>query len=217
MGKNNKISSNDKNSLIMLAVLITLLALAFVFFNVSRSLPLSYLAIFIIVFEIGMLPVLCKNYYKLHNQEAGVLRFIPYVNMLSMFPKYATLFSLASFVITLLLVVANVVPFYATSIEAMDEVMRLKDNLFSFAILAGLTFNVSLGVGFTSVYKHLLDLKEEYNHGKRSKTELAYFFMLYMPFLRCFALYNMNNVIGVMLSTGYQYGVDYSKLKIEEE
>ena len=46
------LNSKDKNNLIMAAVLVSMVAMAVIFFKLSRMLPLLYMAVGIIAFEI---------------------------------------------------------------------------------------------------------------------------------------------------------------------
>ena len=72
------LNSKDKNNLIMAAVLVSMVAMAVIFFKLSRMLPLLYMAVGIIAFEIFyVIPAFCDKFYKQYGIDAGSTKWIP--------------------------------------------------------------------------------------------------------------------------------------------
>lgn len=212
------LNTKDKNNLILAAALIAMIVVAAVSFNLSRALPLLYMfAIIEIVELVFTIPSVCGNYYSLFGIHAGAVRFIPFYNVIMVFEKPIAAATVALSAATAVLGYLAIGPMFWVTSDNVDFFSDIQYRSLGWAILAFILLSVVVGIGYISVYRDVLDMKEELTGGTASKAEFANFVLLLLPVARGFVLFNLSHVMKMLLAAGYEYGKDYTELEIEEE
>lgn len=212
------VSSSDKNKLILVGTFVALIVMVVIFFNISRMLPLLYLAVFLLAVElIFTMPAVCKEYYALYGSEVGFVRFIPGYNIILVAPKAMAITLIAVTVVTAILAYLAFGPmFWVTASNAVFFANVANSSLGLF-ILAILILSIVIGVCYSRVYSDVLQMREDFTGGSLSKLEAVYYVMLYVPLLRGFALMNLYNYAKTMTSVGFVVGNQETFEDLEEE
>lgn len=215
---NSSLNSKDKNNIIMAFVLVVLIALAAVFFTLSRALPMLYMAIAIEVFEIAyVIPKVCDNYYKLYGMDAGTTKWIPYYNVFAIFSRPVAILCIALPVIVFVLGYLSVGPMFWITLNNISAFTDVQSKALGWLIIAILAWSIVVGSGYVSIIKSVNDMKAEFYRSYVSKAEFANYVLVMFPIARCFVLFNLVNSMQVLISAGYENGKDYSTLELEEE
>lgn len=216
--RKNVLRTDDKNALLIVGVLVGMLILIAVFYHGVRYIPLSWLAIGIMLVELlFIMPSVCQLYYKLYNANIGILRFIPLYNALKVFPGFI---SMAVLVCLGVIVVTGLIAFgpamFVTNSNAVF-IMNLSYNAVGIILIECAIFSILLGIGYTVVVRDVRQMRNELTHAKVSAMEIIYLVFVYVPFLRAFALLNLYSSMTMLLSNGYHVGMDLSSVEISEE
>lgn len=216
--KRGAINSKDKNNLIIAIVLVTMIVLAVVFFTMSRALPMIYMLIGVEAIEIlYVIPSLCEKYYQLYGVNLGLSKWIPGYNMLSIFSKPLAIATVIAVVITLIIAFFAFAPMFWTTANNIAFFADVQYRAFGWFIVALIALSVVVGIGFSQVLHKVNDMKLEFIHGVSSKAEFANYVLLQFPLIRCYSLFNILNSINTLISSGYEYGKDYTEMSLTEE
>ena len=80
-----KISNRDKNSLLVIGVLIAILTCVFMFFNLTRYIPLKWIAIATMLFEVlYLMPAVCSKYYYVRTGKKPWYCYVPILNIIQL-------------------------------------------------------------------------------------------------------------------------------------
>lgn len=212
------LNSKDKNNLIMAAVLVSMVAMAVIFFKLSRMLPLLYMAVGIIAFEIFyVIPAFCDKFYKLYGIDAGSTKWIPFYNVISVFNKPMAIACMALFILTIISGYLAIGPMFWVTIKNIGTFTDVQTRALGWFIIFLLLWSFSIGIGYASAIKSINDMKSDFLNCSIPKSEVANYFLVLFPFIRCFALFNAVNTANVLLKAGFEYGKDYTALLLDEE
>lgn len=213
----SSLNTKDKNNILMAVVLVAMIALAAVFFNLSRALPMLYMAIAIEAFEIlYVIPKVCDDYYKLYGMSAGTTKWIPYYNVFAIFSKPIAIACIVMPIITFVFGYLSVGPMFWVTLSNISTFTDLQSRALGWFIVSCLAWSIVVGAGYISIIKSVNSMKAEFYQSYVSKAEFTNYALVLFPIARCFVLFNLVNSMQVLISSGYENGKDYSTLEIEE-
>lgn len=212
------LNSTDKNNLIITMVFITMVALALVFFNLSRTLPMLYMFVGIELFEIlYVLPEICGNYYKLYGMDMGMPKWIPYYNVLAICPTPVAICAVVMFVVVVVLAFIAFGPMFWVTAGSLETFVSIQYRAYGWLVVALIVWSVTVGIGYIRVMSDVDNMKAEFTGGFKSKLEFINDVLVLLPVARCFVLFSLLSKMKALLRSGYEYGKDYTELEFEEE
>lgn len=216
--KKGTLNSKDKNNLIMAGVLVGMIALAVIFFNISRMLPIIYMFIGVEAIEIlYAIPQVCKNYYKVFGSDAGAACWIPYYNVISVFKKPVAIAAIIAPIVTAIVGYLAMGPMFWATKGTINLFSEIQYRAYGWFVVCFVLWNVIVGIGYVQVIKAVNDLRADFMQTASSKAALADYILALLPLARCYSLLNLVNTLHFMINAGFEYGKDYSELELQEE
>lgn len=178
------ISKKDKDSLIMLAVLLALVAFVFITYKTTRLIPMKYIIAIYIAATVYCWGAISTKYLKVYGAGNSVIAWIPIVNCINTFSTGAAITLLISIVALAVAVVVQLIPS-----DVLYKVLGQTNSLGFFDLMQRLTiftliiFMVVLGIGYCGIYRDVKRMLKECTGLARPKTELITYVLLFIPLI----------------------------------
>lgn len=195
--------TKDRNNLIIVAVLITLVLIIALMFAGTRRIPLGVMAGICFLIEVGFLmPVIAKKYFELCEVKS-ITWMIPYVNVLQCFKGWVAIGSIICTIATLFCVFFLKLP--APVLKLFGEfAVNEGDRMFYYGIASYLVMSILWGIGYFGVIhevkKYLREVGALAAGDAVNALENLLYLTLFVPFARVIGLTQVHTLINRALN-----------------
>ena len=220
-----KINKEDKDALVMLVVLAGLITICFGITQVTKYLPLNLIALAVVLIEfVWCMPRICKKYYAVNGQDAGVIAYVPFMNIIACFKPLTAKITAVLAVIALVLYGAAWIP-AAVYVKTFGEHFALNASVHfvMYAFFVFLVTEIFVGIGYCGVLHNVHRMSSVMSDGNVSLLECVYYVLMFLPVIRCGSLLSLSNLLNTLQMNGYvdteNYDEDdfYVENELEEE
>lgn len=191
-----RLSSKDRNKLIILGVMIVLFALIAVFFNVTRFIPLRWIGIACLAIEfLVLIPVITVRYFKLYGKKAPWTAYVPVLNSIISFPNVPAIILSVFTILAILCAIAAFIPvtvyanlFGQSAMEYPSILMSVLNAMYYF-------FFFALGIGYCCILHDVRDMSMDSSGEKMPLLEFVYYPLQFLPVINLLGLVSILNYI----------------------
>ena len=189
-------NSRDKNQIMILVFILAFILLTVFFILGTKDLPIWLIVVIIGIIKFIILqPSIAKMYYSVHEQEAGVSRFIPIYNELMILPPKNAMALLVSYIVLALLIGAIFLPISFTS-QIVGEHIAMNLGVHIIRLCAvGLIINLAIyAVGFSKLMKDVEKVYRKFANSDNLRIFKVYHkVLLILPIVRVVTLVEIYN------------------------
>lgn len=212
-----RLSEKDRNSLIILAVLIAIIGLVVFCFHYTRLIPLKYIAIAFGVIMVVLMGVIAARYQKIYRIKPNFTSYIPLYNCLLVFDQPIAVALLVVVVITFVFGVACVFPAdILANVIGVNQAARISDSMVFFFVLAVVVLFIVLGIGYSMVYADLRRMLFDVTGYKQPKLQLINYPLLFIPLFNVLGFCSVLTAISTLERFGYHEGDAVAEEELNE-
>ncbi len=207
----------DINQLISGFAIIFFVMVAYFMCMGTRNIPWVVIVTVVLVVQyVFVIPSLCKSYYIINQENAGLWRYIPLWNEIQMFShNYAVVSSIATVACAALFCLRFLPSSVIGGIFGDRAGMMWGYSATVIFIIALVVTNFIYAFGLCSVMRNVNTISYEHLNVKTSKVEGIYYFMMMIPLLRLGSLLNLRDKVKILQFSNYGYKDDTKYVKME--
>lgn len=214
-----RISKQDRDNLIVIAVMAFIVAFCVAVFFGVRLIPFKWVTLVIVLCEVGFLiPQICKMYYGVYGMDVSWKAWIPVYNIISVFNGAVAILTVGALVLTAAMAFFVFAPaeWYVNLIPVGISLSfpAVTSGLF---IISVLILDVLVGAGYTGVSMSVISITAECYGVSKSKLSMATCAMLFVPVVRVCGLTQIYSNLVRLKTAKYVVGQDTTQeIELEE-
>ena len=212
-----RISKEDKNNLIIIAVLVGIIAYVAVCYTGTRYLPLKRVGLICFLAMFILMGMITKRYLEVYRIKVGWIGYVPFLNAINTFPPVPALLLCVNLVVTAIALILTFLP-ADLLIHVMNAhaAMNIGSITLSVAYVSVYCLFFVLGAGYCAIYRDVRSMLYKATGLQCPKTECVNYALLFLSIINILGLSAILTALTRLQRFNYHEGDEEEEIVLNE-